>query len=147
MPDDDTSFAGDVVAEAAWRLLNDNPRAVLVDVRTNAEWAYVGVPDLGELGRKPVFIEWQRFPSREVDGNFVSALAERLEAIGVRRDDPVLFICRSGQRSRSAAVAMAAAGYSACFNIADGFEGPLDLEGHRGGAGGWKAAGLPWTQT
>src|SRR5690606_29201861 len=123
-----------------------NDRAVLVDVRTNAEWTYVGVPDLRPLGRRPVFVEWQRFPSREVDGDFVTTLTARLRAVGATPDDPLLFICRSGQRSLSAAETMARAGYVA-YNVSDGFEGPLDLGGHRGAVGGWKAAGLPWSQS
>jgi rhodanese-related sulfurtransferase len=59
---------------------------------------------------------------------------------------PILFICRSGGRSRAAAAALTAAGYRRCYNVAEGFEGNPDPERHRGKTGGWKAAGLPWVQ-
>ena len=61
-------------------------------------------------------------------------------------DAPVLFICRSGARSRSAAEALSAAGHTRCFNVSEGFEGDKDAESHRGKRGGWKAASLPWIQ-
>jgi len=134
-------------SDQAWRMLEANPRAVLIDVRTTAEWSYVGIPDVSSLGRRPVLAEWQKFPSREIDRNFVATLERQLQERGASKDDPLLFICRSGQRSLSAAQAMAAAGYSACINVSDGFEGPRDEAGHRGTIGGWKAAGLPWSQS
>ncbi len=65
---------------------------------------------------------------------------------GISKDTPLLFLCRSGARSKSAAMAMARAGYTRAYNVAGGFEGNLDGEGHRGGINVWKAAGLPWRQ-
>jgi len=65
----------------------------------------------------------------------------------VAKDAPIVFMCRSGGRSKAAAVAMTAQGFRRCYNLAGGFEGPLDSARHRGTAGGWKAAGLPWAQT
>jgi rhodanese-related sulfurtransferase len=119
----------------------------LIDVRTNAEWAYVGTPDIQGLGRTPLFLEWQSYPSMAVDANFAARLETLLQSKGVERGASLVFLCRSGARSRHAAIAMTNAGWGPCFNISDGFEGPLDGLRRRGGASGWKAGGLPWTQT
>ncbi|MDQ4061880.1 MAG: rhodanese-like domain-containing protein [Pseudomonadota bacterium] len=139
-------YAGDVDAGQAWEGLKA-PDAHLVDVRTRAEWTFVGVPDLSPLGKEPLFIEWQSYPSMAVAGDFVERLAAHLAAEGVPRDAPLYFICRSGGRSQAAAMAMAQAGFGRCYNVADGFEGRLDPARHRGSVEGWKAAGLPWIQS
>jgi rhodanese-related sulfurtransferase len=141
------SYAGDIDAEEAYRLLREEPTAVLVDVRTRAEWAYVGLPDLTALGKEPVLIEWQRFPDMDVDAAFAPKLAEILSDRAASRESAVLFLCRSGARSRAAAQALTALGYSRCFNIAGGFEGPLDDAKQRGHIDGWKAKHLPWAQS
>ena len=135
-----------VDVEATWNGLTSSPRSQLVDVRTRAEWTYVGIPDLGPLGKRAVLVEWQTFPDQAVDPRFAERLTGELKALGVELDDDLFFICRSGSRSLAAAKAMAAVGYRACHNVAGGFEGPLDDERHRGSAGGLKAAGLPWQQ-
>jgi rhodanese-related sulfurtransferase len=135
-----------VDVEAAWQLLKSCPGSQLIDVRTRAEWAYVGIPDLGPLSKRAVLVEWQTFPDQAVDPRFVERLAGELKMLGVKPDDDLFFICRSGGRSLAAASAMAVMGYHACHNVAGGFEGPLDDERHRGTVGGWKVAGLPWRQ-
>jgi rhodanese-related sulfurtransferase len=135
-----------VAVEAAWQALKSRAQSQLIDVRTRAEWSYVGIPDLGSLSKRAVLVEWQTFPDRTVDPRFVERLAGELKALGVKLDDDLFFICRSGGRSLAAAEAMAAMGYRACHNVAGGFEGPIDDERHRGTVGGWKAAGLPWLQ-
>ena len=140
------SYAGDVDPAAAWALLASDPRSILVDVRTRAEWTFVGVPALASLGKQPITLEWQTFPGMAVNADFVTVLDEALTKAGVAVDAPLLFLCRSGQRSRFAATAMTEAGRTACYNITEGFEGGLDGEGHRR-ANGWKMRGLPWTQT
>ena len=132
--------------EETWARLQRDPGAVLIDVRTNAEWAYVGLPDLSSLGKEPVLVEWQTFPGDGSNAAFVDRLTGALAALGANKDSELFFICRSGGRSLKAARAMAAAGYSRCRNVADGFEGPLDPNRHRGRLGGWKAKGLPWVQ-
>jgi rhodanese-related sulfurtransferase len=137
----------DVMVEEVWARLKSDPKAVLVDVRTKAEWSFVGVPDLSSVGKKLHLVEWQTFPAGQVDPQFADKLTSVLEASSVGKDDEIFFICRSGGRSMSAARAMAAKGYLRCRNVADGFEGPLDPRRHRGGTGGWKSAGLPWSQT
>ena len=135
-----------VSVEEAWTRLQRDAGSVLIDVRTIAEWAYVGLPNLAAIGKRPVLVEWQGFPDERLNTAFVQRLTEALAPLGADRDSELLFICRSGQRSLKAAQAMAAAGYARCRNVADGFEGPLDPNRHRGQLGGWKAKGLPWAQ-
>jgi rhodanese-related sulfurtransferase len=132
--------------EDAWGRLKSDAGSVLIDVRTIAEWAYVGLPDLSSIGKRPVLVEWQGFPDDRLNTAFVERVSEALNPLGATRDSELLFICRSGQRSLKAARAMAEAGYTRCLNVTDGFEGPLDPSRHRGKLGGWKAKGLPWTQ-
>jgi rhodanese-related sulfurtransferase len=128
-----------VEVETTWQSLVSRPGAQLIDVRTRAEWTYVGIPDLGPIGKRAVLVEWQTFPDQTVDPRFVERLASELRALGAQLNDDLFFICRSGRRSL-------AAGYRACHNVAGGFEGPLEDDRHRGSVGGWKAAGLPWRQ-
>jgi rhodanese-related sulfurtransferase len=135
-----------VSVNEAWARLKDDAASTLIDVRTGAEWAFVGLPDLSSIGKRPLLVEWQEFPGNQVNKAFVERVAEALAAIGANKDSELFFICRSGGRSLSAARAMTAAGYSRCRNVADGFEGPLDPNRHRGQLGGWKAKGLPWVQ-
>jgi rhodanese-related sulfurtransferase len=132
--------------EETWTRLKRDADSVLIDVRTNAEWAFVGLPDLSSIGKRPAQVEWQAFPGDRPNPAFVDRLAEALAAIGANKDSELFFICRSGGRSLKAARAMTAAGFSRCRNVADGFEGPLDPNRHRGRLAGWKAKGLPWVQ-
>ena len=136
-------YAGDVDPTTAYAELADRADAVLVDVRTRAEWSYVGGPDLAALGKPVLQIEWVGFPGGARNEGFVDELA----AAGVAKDAPVLFLCRSGVRSVAAAGAATAAGWTAARNILEGFEGNPDGAGHRGTQGGWKVAGLPWRQS
>lgn len=139
-------YAGDVLPSEAWRVLNQTPSAQLVDVRTSAEWSFVGLPDLSPLGRRPLLAEWQSYPDMAVNTDFVAETEAALSAAGIAKDAPIFVLCRSGARSRSAAAALTKAGYSAAFNVAHGFEGDPDGEGHRGSLNGWKADNLPWRQ-
>jgi rhodanese-related sulfurtransferase len=138
----DNAYAGDISPKQAWQMLSENPQAVLVDVRTDAEFAYVGNPDLSGLGKQVVRIPWKVFPAMAPNPDFVA----KVGAVGVPKDAPLMFLCRSGVRSRDAAIAMTAAGFKACYNVAGGFEGDKDAAGHRGAVGGWKVDGLPWMQ-
>lgn len=128
----------------AWALLIADRTAQLVDVRTHAEWRFVGAPELSGIGRKIHFVEWYDFPAMAQNLNFVTMVRE---ALGPHKNAPALFLCRSGARSRAAAMAMTQAGYTRAYNIVGGFEGDLDGERHRGKKNGWKAAGLSWMQT
>lgn len=134
---------------AAYRLLESDSSTALVDVRTRAEWAFVGVPDLSGTGRPLWLVEWAGFPGMTQNPAFLEELSTWM---GDAVPERLLFICRSGSRSMAAAQAVAAAlagkGIEThCTNVAEGFEGDLDAEGHRGRKNGWKARGLPWRQS
>lgn len=136
-------YAGDLSPEEAYGLLRDDPEAVLVDVRTRAEWYYVGLPDLSGLGKDVVGVEWMTYPDLAPNPDFLTDLEE----MEVAPDVPVVFLGRAGSRSAAAAEAATAAGYVKAYSVSDGFEGPLDGGSHRGCRAGWKAAGLPWLQS
>jgi len=142
----EAGYAGDLSPQESWSRMSGDGAAQLIDVRTDAEWNFVGVPDLSNLGRETLLCEWQHFPSAP-NPEFVQQVKEGLEQTSYQPGAPLFFLCRSGARSRAAAIAMTKAGYGPCFNISDGFEGALDHERHRGGSGGWKASGLPWVQS
>jgi rhodanese-related sulfurtransferase len=129
-------YAGALPPREAFELWKGSSKATLVDVRTRAEWNYVGrIPGAIE-------IEWNHYPSGRNPG-----FAEELQAAVPDLDAPLLFICRSGNRSGSAAEAARALGYANAINVLEGFEGDLDSERHRNSVGGWRKAGLPWTQS
>lgn len=133
----------------AFELLRNDSATALIDVRTRAEWSFVGLPDTGAIGAELWPIEWVGFPELVRNPGFVAEVMERLNG---RPPGRLLFICRSGARSMAAAQATAAAlagqGLAAhCTNVAEGFEGDLDRDGHRGATNGWKARGLPWRQS
>jgi rhodanese-related sulfurtransferase len=144
---DGEKVVDDVDVETTWEALVSRPKSQLIDVRTRAEWTYVGLPDLGSIGKRPILVEWQTFPDQAIDFRFAERLVGELKALGVEKGDDLYFICRSGGRSLAAAEAMAELGYQACHNVAGGFEGPLDDGRHRGSVLGWKAVGLPWLQS
>ncbi len=135
-------YAGDVTPQEAFDALRVNPDAVLVDVRTQPELVFVGTPDLSAIGKRLVVVEWQTQPPGAPNDQFV----EHLKAAGVDASMPVYFLCRSGARSRAAAILATAAGYDEAYNVGAGFEGAVDAEGHRGKTSGWKASMLPWRQ-
>ena len=126
-------YAGAVLPGEAHALMQAGAR--LVDVRTQAELYWVGrVP-----GALPV--EWNSFPERQRNPHFVEQLAELVD-----RDEPVMFLCRSGHRSHDAAILATQAGFLECYNVLEGFEGDKDPQQHRNSVGGWRVAGLPWIQ-
>lgn len=122
--------------QESWELMQQNPAAVMVDVRTQMEHAYVGHP----IGA--VHIPWKEAPSWETNPNFVAQVTRLVP----EKDRPILLLCRSGQRSLAAAQALEKAGYQQLINIVDGFEGPLDGKKHRNTLSGWRFCGLPWEQ-
>ena len=137
----------DVTVLDTWAALERDPSAHLIDVRTQAEWAYVGVPDLSRLNKQTVLAEWQSFPSNAVDPAFAERLSRTIQSKGGNETSQLFFLCRSGVRSLAAARAMVAAGYQCCRNVAGGFEGGLNAERQRGQVAGWKSARLPWVQS
>jgi rhodanese-related sulfurtransferase len=137
-----TGYAGEISPKEAWDMLTQDPKARLVDVRTEAEWSFVGIPDLSSLDHRPVLVEWTDFPNGYMNPDFLDEVTKD----AARTDTPLLFICRSGVRSKAAAITVTAAGYSRCYNVTDGFEGDHDEAAHRGRVAGWKHDGLPWKQ-
>ena len=125
-----------------WEALKSDPNAQLVDVRTDAEWNFVGVPDLAAAGKQAVLLPWQVYPAMQRNAEFEA----QLTTAGFTPEHHIYFLCRSGVRSLAAAEAARAAGFSHVYNVADGFEGPPDRAGHRGMTAGWKAERLPWRQ-
>jgi rhodanese-related sulfurtransferase len=132
-------YQGDIHPKEAHERLRANSQAVLIDVRTAPEWAFVGVPDVARLMR----LSWQVYPQMQVNTDFVASV----EKAQLPRDTEIICLCRSGARSASAATALTQAGFTNCWNVSEGFEGDKDTSGHRGHVGGWKAAGLPWVQS
>ncbi|WP_120520637.1 rhodanese-like domain-containing protein [Arthrobacter celericrescens] len=129
------SYAGDLSPQDAWAKLEEG--AILVDVRTEAEWAHIGIPDTKATENDPLFIQWN-FAGGIPNGNFVEELKQQApEDSNVE----LIFICRSGQRSISAAIAATQAGFTA-YNVLEGFEGDPDRYGERT-VNGWKNRGLP----
>ena len=131
-------YAGALLPEEAHALLLQHPGARLVDVRTRAEWEWVGRAPLPNTA----FIEWNNWPSGQPNPDFLSNLKSQVSAT----DAPVLFLCRSGGRSHNAAAAATHAGYTQAINVLQGFEGDRDQNGQRNTVSGWRAAGLPWIQ-
>ena len=130
-------YAGAVTPREAYELVQANPRVKLIDVRTNAERDWVGrvvLPE-GQHGA----VQWSTWPGGVPNPEFV----QQLDAVA-GKDDVLLFLCRSGVRSRHAATLATQHGYANSYDILEGFEGDKDGEGHRKTVGGWCKAGLPW---
>ena len=121
----------------SWALLQSNPAAVLIDVRTFMEHSFVGHPPAAK------HIPWKEFPGMQLNTAFV----EQVEKLAPDKSLPLLLLCRTGVRSVEAAKALEAAGYQHLVNIVQGFEGALDADKHRGNIDGWRFHGLPWEQS
>ena len=129
-------YAGALLPQEAFELMRQAQGAQLLDVRTQAEWDYVGrIPG-------SIQIEWQTYPGSQPNPDFLAELQARTDKEAI-----VMFLCRSGARSHAAAAAAAQAGYSHSYNVLEGFEGDKDASGHRNAVGGWRVAGLPWVQS
>ena len=136
------TYAGDLSPQESWNVLVTENNSFLIDVRTDAEYSFVGITDLSSLNKKTIYVNWLFYPSSDLNPQF----AADLESKNFDKDQPLLFLCRSGVRSKHAANTMTALGYSKCYNIVGGFEGDKDEKLHRGCENGWKHAGLPWIQ-
>lgn len=129
-------YDGLALPKEAAAVLQANPAARLVDVRSRAEWDFVGrVP-------KAVEIEWKTYPGMRPNPEFTATLEAKIP-----KDAPVFFLCRSGGRSHDTAIVAKQLGYLDVYNVLEGMEGDRDGTGHRNTVGGWKASGLPWTQS
>lgn len=134
--------------QETWDALNSNPSAILVDVRTIAEWDYVGVPVLDSVNKEMLKVEWQEFPEMTLNEEFAD---EVLAQLGATDPSEIYFICRSGQRSHFAAKSLlekldGSGRIIRCYNVTEGFEGNRDENSRRGTINGWKVRGLPWDQ-
>lgn len=128
-------YAGALLPAEAWQIWQSAPGARLVDVRTRAEWDWVGrIPGAVE-------IELLTYPGSRPNPSFLAALEQQVD-----KEALTMFLCRSGGRSHNAAMLATQAGYTECYNVLEGFEGDKDAHGHRNTRGGWRAAGLPWVQ-
>ena len=134
---DGLPYAGAVTPQEAFALVQNDPRVKLVDVRTNAERDWIGrvaIPD-----RQHGAVQWSLYPGGALNPDFGGQLQQVAE-----QHDVLLFLCRSGVRSRHAARVATELGYKNSFDILEGFEGDRDADGHRKTVGGWCKAGLPW---
>ncbi|WP_176081550.1 rhodanese-like domain-containing protein [Paraburkholderia tropica] len=128
------SYAGSVTPQQAWAL-HQAGDAVLVDVRTAEERAFVGqVPDT-------LHVPWATGTSLTRNPRFVRELEAK-----TGKSAAIVLLCRSGNRSAQAAEAAAKAGFAQAFNVSEGFEGDLDETRRRGRQNGWRFHGLPWVQ-
>ncbi len=128
-------YGGALTPREAHELLQSAPGARLVDVRTHAEWDWVGrIPGAVE-------IEWMQYPGNQPNPHFTAQLVHQVD-----KEVLVMFICRSGARSHKAAETAVQAGYTEVYNVLEGFEGDKDANGQRNKVGGWRHAGLPWQQ-
>lgn len=129
-------YKGILFPDEAYAVLQETPAAKLVDVRCRAELDWVGrIPNAVE-------IEWATYPGMKINPVFLAQLEQH-----VSKEVPVLFICRSGVRSSSAAILATQAGYADCYNVLEGFEGDKNSDGHRNEANGWRVSKLPWVQS
>ena len=128
----------------AWQVLQDDPRALLVDIRSTMEFLFVGHP------RGAVHVAWIDEPDWDINPHFVPEIRKLLLGGAVCDAQegcaPVILICRSGKRSVDAGHALEEAGFARVANVLEGFEGDLDKQHHRGTLGGWRKHGLPWRQ-
>lgn len=133
-----------LTARQAHELLQGDPRAVLVDIRSTMEYLFVGHP-VGSI-----HVAWIDEPDWTVNPHFVTDVRKIMLGGATSHGDiagaPVVLICRSGKRSIDAARALLGAGFSSVHFIDEGFEGDLDDSRHRGTTGGWRFHGLPWEQ-
>lgn len=126
-------YAGALTPQEAYDVWQLAPGAKLIDVRTHAEWDWVGrIPDAIE-------IEWLSYPENRRNPHFLAQLKQQVD-----REALLMFICRSGARSHNAAVLACEGTQRECYNVLEGFEGDKDANGQRGKVGGWRHAGLPW---
>ncbi|UVJ39242.1 rhodanese-like domain-containing protein [Arthrobacter sp. CJ23] len=129
------SYAGDLSPHEAWAKLEEG--AILVDVRTEGEWAHIGIPDTKATENDPLFIQWN-LAGGVPNSRFLDELLQQAPEAG---STELVFLCRSGQRSIAAAIAATQAGYTS-YNVLEGFEGEPDRYGERT-VNGWKNRGLP----
>lgn len=135
-------YKADITPKEAWDMLSEDKEALLIDVRTESEWKFVGIPDLTSINKELKLKEWRTSFDMSINPNFY----EELDNEVLDKNSRLLFLCRTGGRSAEAATLMTDHGFENCYNVKFGFEGDLDENFHRGNKNGWKANHLPWRQ-
>jgi rhodanese-related sulfurtransferase len=134
----------DLTPQQTWQLIEDDPRAILVDIRSSMEFLFVGHP------KGAVHVPWIDEPDWTVNPDFVTDIRKLLLGGAICTEDdgcaPVILICRSGKRSLQAGHSLMEAGFNRVFHVGEGFEGDLDENHHRSTQGGWRFHDLPWEQ-
>ena len=135
------SYKRNLLPKMAVERMNENPEAVLIDVRTKAEHKYVGYPE------NSILVPWFDEPDLESDPDafyesVLALLSERTDVMGTE----LILICRSGFRSNEALKWLQSKGFTCVSHVASGFEGDLDENDHRGNLNGWRHDGMPWMQ-
>jgi rhodanese-related sulfurtransferase len=125
----------DLEPKQAYDFLKQNPDAIFVDCRSEMEFLFVGHPT------GAILVPWNDGPNWEINPDFVAHVKKAASI-----DRPIVIICRSGNRSVDAALALEAAGFTQVYNVLHGFEGGLDENHHRNSKTGWRHDGLPWEQ-
>ncbi len=131
-----------ISSKQCFERLSKESSSYLVDVRTEPEWLFVGLPDLQSLNKQTICVSWHMYPEMEINENFKSEILES----GINKQDTIFLICRSGNRSCDAAEFLASHGFTNCFNVIDGFEGENNPNHQRSTINGWKYYKLPWKQ-
>jgi len=130
--------------EQAYEMLSDDPRAVLIDVRSNMEFLFVGHP------RGAISLPWIDEPDWIINPHFATEVRKLMLGGITSHEDAgsaaVVLICRSGKRSLEAGAVLTDEGFTNVYNVLDGFEGELDDNHHRSASGGWRHLQLPWEQ-
>ena len=135
-------YAGNTTPTETWKILKNDEYSILIDVRSAAEWAYVGVTDLASIDKEAITIEWKSFPNMVINPDFINQVKQVCASPEIK----IFSLCRSGQRSVATSRVLTEAGFKNCYNVLEGFEGDKDIKEHRGCNGGWKFCGLPWKQ-
>lgn len=130
-------YRGAVTPQEAFALIESNPAVKLVDVRTRAERDWIGIVQIPP--HQHLAVQWNLYPEGKPNAQFLEQLREVANP-----DEVLLFLCRSGVRSKHAAKLATDHGFTQCFDILEGFEGNKDAAGHRKTVEGWCKAGLPW---
>jgi len=131
-----------ISSKECFKILSNKTDSYLIDVRTLPEWKFVGVPDLFPINKETIFVSWQIYPKMNENKNFEKQILD----IGIKKNNQLYLICRSGQRSYNAAKLLFDNGFINCFNLSDGFEGDLNQHKKRSLINGWKYNNLPWKQ-
>ncbi len=138
------NMPNDLTPQQAWQLIQDDPRAILVDIRSSMEFLFVGHP------RGAVHVPWIDEPEWTINPDFVTDIRKLVLGGAICTEDegcaPIILICRSGKRSLEAGHVLLEAGFNRVFHVGEGFEGDLDDDHHRSALGGWRFRGLPWEQ-